>query len=230
MNNRFTSIFVVLFVLLSPFLKAQQNDAALWTSISLEKKIVKSLTVGVRQQARISNNISSLSNSNTNVGITYKPAKFMNIGLDYRFAQKSYINKRQTSEYFGIRHQLNLSMTFKYDISKFKLNYRAMLSNRVKDLSFDNVTPYKYYLRNRLVVKYPINRHFAPYIEQEFYYRFNDPDINKNRFNRMRSTAGLIYTFTESDEIDVYYRIRQDINSKFPQRDFIIGLGYTHVF
>ena len=134
-------MFFVLMIFFLYDTKAQlpQEDAALWTNMYLEKKIVKRFNVHLNQQVRFNNNISRFHFAYADVGLTYKVAKFMNATMDYVYIERHHISNKHNSEYFSTRHQFYFNLTFKYDINKFRLNYRTMVQAQIKDVySSDN--------------------------------------------------------------------------------------------
>ncbi len=228
--NILTGSFLFLFIILSfQQVKAQQNDAGLWANIYLEKKLVKHLNAHLNQQYRWNNNISTYHLGYADMGLTYKVAKFMNATLDYVFMERRYISNKYNSEYFSARHQFYFDLTFKYDINNLKIHYRSMVQAQIKDVySSEAGKVPSYYFRNKLTLQYNLSRRLKPYLACEIYYNFLHP--SGNEFDRTRYFGGIFYALSLQNELEFYYLIQRNYNVKDPTNDYVIGLGFSHIF
>ncbi|MBP3227955.1 MAG: DUF2490 domain-containing protein [Bacteroidaceae bacterium] len=78
---------LLLFLALLPALalQAQSDDFGLWTGIGFDKNINKQWTVGAGTDLRFEDNVSKVTRAGFDVGVTYKPFKFLRLGLGYAY-------------------------------------------------------------------------------------------------------------------------------------------------
>ncbi|MBK6640071.1 MAG: DUF2490 domain-containing protein [Bacteroidetes bacterium] len=107
----------------STFSVAQVNDAGLWTSINLEKKITKEIAVDLSQEFRFNENISELGSFFTEISAQYKLHKNLSIGAGYRF-----INKRELDDSYEKRHRMLFDLNTKEKISKIAVSAEFVFS------------------------------------------------------------------------------------------------------
>ncbi len=105
-----------------------------------------------------------------------------------------------------------------------------LVQMRMKNIytSEDGKIP-KFYERNKVSVKYDLNKFINPYVAFELYYPFYQ---EKHRgFSKSRSIIGLDYKITKKTDAEVYFLYQQKLNA-FNQtnRDFVYGLELSHQF
>ena len=69
---------------------AQSDDFGLWTSLGAEKDFGKKWTVSLGTEARFEDNVSKVSRMGFDFGVTYKPYKFLRVGVGYAFMRDRY--------------------------------------------------------------------------------------------------------------------------------------------
>jgi hypothetical protein len=108
------------------------------------------------------------------------------------------------------------------------LTYRGMLQGQVKDVYSSNkgVFP-QYYFRNKLTLRYNINKYFTPYIASELYYNFNTK--GHNGFSRSRYFVGLFYNLGSKSAIEIYYLIQQPLRMQAnTPLVLVLGIGFSN--
>ncbi len=68
--NKKSLLYIFLFTV--SIARAQVNDAGLWASVSLEKKINKQFDIGLSQEIRLIENYSELGSAFTELNLNYK--------------------------------------------------------------------------------------------------------------------------------------------------------------
>ncbi len=228
---------VILFLLCGTLGHAQQyyDDAQLWLSIFLEKKVTKNFFVHFNQQNRWVQNISQFGLAYADLGVTYKINKNIKVAGDYVFGQK------RKNDGFRTRHQFYVALFLKTEIKKWRLMYRNRLQLQYYDpyTSSDGTTPF-IYDRNKITVKYAATKRFEPYISEELYLPLNNPQLRG--FQRSRSFAGLIYNLTKDMQFDFYFgfqaqlangdwfKQKKSYDNSLLERNFIYGIGYSFSF
>jgi hypothetical protein len=217
-------VFVcLLLVLTNQNTFSQTQDFALWPNIYLQESLTKRLNVHLNQQTRFNENVSQLGYIYADMGFGYRLNKFMLVNLDYVFARK-----RNTDNFFHTMHQYYMSLVMKKNFRRYRLTYRVMLQEQNHQVfSSINGRDLQSYLRNKLTLRYELNKYFTPYIATELYYHFNTKSTNNN-FNRVRYLAGIFYHLRKNSDIELYYLIQQGLNEINPQRDYVIGIGFSN--
>ena len=224
MKNTITYYFLVfiLFCTLSNTY-AQRNDAAIWESITLEKRITPKTLVHFQQAARFGQNITSIKRTHYDLGLTFKINKNFSTSLDYRFITRFF-----TENGTSLRHRIQWNLILKKKINPFVFIYRHRMQGQLKDFysSEDGKTP-SYYSRSKITVKYEFNK-LSPYIAGELYTKI----INWNTLqsNRYRVFGGFDYQLNKMNELNLYYLFERRFNKYNPLTNYVIGIGFTHRF
>jgi hypothetical protein len=206
---------------------AQQylDDAAIWVNIYLEKKLNKHVDVHLNQQNRFNDNITEHGNSYADLGLTYNFNKHFSLMADYVF-----IERRKLDNTYSTRHQFYAAFIAKKEWGKWKFIYRNMLQSQVKNVysSYDGAVPV-WYNRNKLTIKYQLNKHFTCYTAQELYLPLYQAQ-NKG-LDRSRTFGGLFYKLTKHTELEGYFLYQHELNAFGPtNRVFVYGIGIEHKF
>lgn len=201
------------------------KDAALWANVYLEKKINKKLNVHLNHKSRIQYNMSEYQLGYADLGITYKFTKNIKVLADYVFAQR-----RRKDNTCSTRHQGYIALVVKKEIKNFTVSYRNMLQSQVRDafLSDDGRLPV-WYDRNKLTLKYKLDKRYSFYVAEELYlplYQARIPGLD-----RSRSFAGMFYNLTKKNALEFYFAYQRELRAK-NETDviFIYGIGFEHTF
>ncbi|CAN5432803.1 DUF2490 domain-containing protein [soil metagenome] len=216
---------VFLFLLVLPsFAKAQVNDAGLWTSINLDKKINKQFTINFTEELRFNENISELGNYFSEFSLEYKFNKMISASVGYRFIQK-----RNLDGYYSKRHRFISEIAFKKKLRNLavnlKLKYQSQYSNYYS--SETGKIPDQY-LRTKLQLKYDLNKRYTPSISGESFYFLNSKE--GVLFNNYRLTIGFNYEFSKKSSLDLAYLINKEIQVNDPWTSYITSIGWNYSF
>lgn len=221
-------LFFILFIYgISKISVAQVNDAQFWENINFEKFIRPKLVARINHEGRISENFTRPSFYYFDIGLNYKINKHIHATLAYVWGEK-----RKLDDTWSKRNQAYFDFTFRQKIKGFLLCDRQMFLWQVKDYftSRNGHLP-DYYLRNKITIKWCKTFRFQPYVASEIYYQMYGPDIPwQFHFNRIRYFAGIFYHPNLINEFEAYYLIDHHFNINNPPTNWVIGLGYTHVF
>ena len=69
-------LFLAVFSITTYFLNAQTSDLGMWNTVSVGKDITKKFNVGIDQELRLRENLSTINLVYTNFGVSYKFADF----------------------------------------------------------------------------------------------------------------------------------------------------------
>jgi hypothetical protein len=223
MNLKFIPIGLLLILLTTVFGYSQNNDFGIWPNIYLQKGLSKRLNIHINQQTRFNQNVSQLSYLYADMGFGYRLNKYMLVNLDYVIARK-----RNSDNFFSTRHQYYISLVMKKNIRRYRVTYRAMLQEQNHDvLSSKTGSILQSYFRNKVTLRYELNKFLTPYIASELYYHFNTRAVN-NSFSRIRYFVGVFYHLGKRSDLELYYLIQQDLNQINPQRNYVLGIGFSN--
>lgn len=208
--------------------KAQEEDAALWTGLTLEKKLTQSFALNLSQEVRWHDNIREIKTVFTDLGADFNITPNVRITANYRF-----INKRKKEDYFIQRHRYYSDF-----IIKKKLSKRWSISNRIRyqieknfyDGGEDDVAEHD--LREMLLLRYKTERKVKPYLGGEIFYRIPTSGLFDltGSFNQYRIRTGFDYAINIHHNIDLFYMIKKDINVRTPDSEYVIGANYKFSF
>ncbi len=199
---------------------SQVQDANLWMNVSVEKKIIQSLSISLNQEFRMNENITELGTFFTEIGATYKINKYFRISANYRF-----INKRRLDDSYSKRHRYFFDLTIRKKFSPVILSFRTRFQSQYTDVfsSEDGKIP-ACYSRNKLTIKYDDGNNLKPYFYAELFSPLKHPfDVF---IDNARFSAGLEYEINRMNTIDVFYIFQKEYNVNNPETDHVIGLGY----
>ncbi len=201
------------------------NDAGLWTTINLEKKMNKRLELFVTEEYRRKENFSQTNLFYTDIGFSLKPTGFLKLSLSYRFIQKY-----MEDDTYSFRHRMMLDILLKKKFGKITASFRERIQAEARDVyTSEDGKLREWYSRNKLELKYDLDKPITPYAAVEFRYQLNNPrDIELNKtWHRVRYVLGLDYKVNNRNSFSLYYLIQRGFNVSAPQNLYIVGLGYT---
>jgi hypothetical protein len=206
-----------------PAIRAQVNDAGLWTNITIEKKIIKGLDVILTEEVRMNENITEAGSFFTDIGADYKVFKGFKVGLFYR-----YINKRQLDNSYVRNHRFYADAAYKQKIKRFEAGYRIRFQTQYKGFNTSETgrVP-EWYFRQKVHLGYNTKSRFDPYLDGELWYRLGP---ERSRFDNLRISAGVVIKITKTQSIDIGYIINKEFNAADPCTDYVIFLGYKTSF
>lgn len=204
-----------------------ENDAGMWSTFTLQKKINKKISVVIDQELRLRENFQRVNLFYTNIGIDYKINKFFKLSPSYRAIQKMRFNNT-----LSYRHRLSLDATLKKKFNNIIFAERVRYQIEVQDFltSTKGKLP-EQFLRFKTDVKYDLNSKITPFVSFELRYqlrswRGNDMIYN-NGFHRVRNIIGADYQLNNKHSFTVYYLIQNEFNIANLENIYILGLAYT---
>lgn len=125
---------------------AQSDDFGIWTDVGVEKKFSKKLSLEGGVEARFEDNVSKVTRTGFNLGVTYKPWKFLRFGAGYAFMndwKDTEINAKYDTDLesgsttfsgYNIdkdfrrnKHRLYIQAVGKLDVGRFSFSLRERL-------------------------------------------------------------------------------------------------------
>lgn len=223
-------LIVLFFLLIAGYVTSQVNDAGYRQNICLERRITQQWDFHFNYQARINQNITNFYLTYGDFGLRYKLNKHIHLRADYVFAIR-----KDKDKIWNIRHQAYVALTLKQKIGHFTFSDRIRYQvqyQRVYSSEFGTIPDYR--LRNKGTAKYNNNSRYTYYVACEVYYKLNDYYKAKmpegHQFDRVRYFAGLFYQLNKVNEIELYYLVEKHFNVNNPTTNFVIGVGYSHIF
>jgi len=223
-----TLLTIFIFTILSVKVDAQEtkvvSDLEQWTSIGISKKLNDHWKLSLDQEFRFTNDISRFDTYLTDLGVDYKINKHFTVGANYRFYQN-----KNSEGLFQIQHRWNTDFQYKQKIDRFTLAYRLRFQNKDEDFFTSESNNNLYNLRNKFSVDYNIKKFkFDPFFSAEIYRQIED--INTTQLSKLRWTLGLEYSLKNFGDLELFYRIDNELNQSYNKDTYIIGLGYKFSF
>jgi hypothetical protein len=214
--------YVVIFVLLcNSSAISQDKDAQLWTSLSIEAKLVKKLTANVSQELRFNENITEAGTIYSDFGLEYKINKYFQVAVNYRF-----VEKRRRDNNYSYRHRMYVDIKFEKKLKPMKIQVRSRIQDEYANIGRESEGGIaEYYLRNKFSLKWDTEKPITPYLSVELFSPLKSRYYGA--FDNIRAATGVEYAFSKHHKIDIFYMIQKEINVSRPETDFVMGLGYS---
>ena len=244
-------LYLVALLMLPLASAAQSDDFGVWTSVGVEKKINKKVSVGLEAELRTRDDVSELDRWSVGLDGQYKITKWLKVSAGYSLLNDNNrkITYKETNgrpnklaEYWGVRHRFNVSLTGSRKFGNLQVSLRERWQYTYRpsktidqrwdydDEEFDN-KPKTYnargknVLRSRLQLSYDIpNCHVEPYASAE---AFNAWSVEK-----MRYTAGADWKISKKHAVGIYYlyqSVHDDDDDNEPNRH-VLGVEYKFKF
>lgn len=217
---------IVLVLLLLPSLTglAQVNDAGLWMSVNLEKKITPVFSAAFSQELRMNENISEAGTIFSDIGLQYEYGKHLKFAAFSRYSKK-----RRLDDMYDTRWSQYVDIAYKQDIKSFALNLRMRYQLKNSELlSASEGTTTTNLLIPKLTVKFDTDRRYKPYVFAEPYYNLGAP--YDKVLEQLRFCGGIEYKFNRMHAVDLHYIFQKKYTMKQPYSDYVIGLDYSFTF
>jgi len=200
------------------------GDLEQWTSVGISKKLGKNWKLSLDQEFRFTNNISQFDIYFTDFGVDYKLNKHFSLGANYRFYQN-----KNSDGIFQTQHRWSTDAEYKQKIDRFTLAYRLRFQNKDEDFFTSESSNNLYNLRNKFSLDYNIkNFKFDPFFEAELYRQIYDATTTE--LSKLRWTLGLEYSLKKFGDLEMFYRIDNELNQSYNKNTYIFGLGYKFSF
>ena len=229
-------------------------------NLGADIKLFKGFHLGIDEQLRLKNNMSSVDRLYTTVGLSYKFNDYVKVGAGYVSIMDWKPNKKD----WEFKHRFFAEVTGSYRAGfwTFSLREKFLLTNIGDHNEYENPTN-KMALKSRIQVKYRGFRvPIRPYVLFEARVALNDSRLSATynqseggytsfallgyddaHFNRYRSGIGADWKISKRSEFNLYYYFDYvtdkeidvkgtELKSLVYTRDMnsILGLGYTFSF
>ena len=208
-------VYLYICLLLVPLTTSSQvvNDAKLWSSVTLNKKI-EDFKLSYSQEFRLDENFSHVDKFFSEVGLDYKIVKNFSTSFGYRFARE---NDYENFNY-EINHRFDFGLEYQYEIEDWQIEYRIKYQTKTASPTENNPS----YLRNKFTLDYKKDD-FSPYISYELFYQFNEERV----LNRSRISLGAKLDITKKSAIKCFYTFENRFNTNNLEHNHIYGIGYS---
>jgi len=185
---------------------SQENDFQSWSTISVNKKVVKKTTLTVKSGLRLRENSTLYSKQFFDTRVKRKFNKNISYALGYRYAT-NWDKKLKLSN----KHRFYGDINYK---NKFIKRLSYSIRNRWQTQG--DMYGYKMTLRQKFSVSYNIRKtKLTPNIATEYFLNLEDG------INKFRSTITVSYPITKNLDFDLAYRIQQEFYVNNPETLFI---------
>lgn len=201
------------------------NDAGLWATFNIEKKLNKKFGLFLTEEYRRKENFTRTNLFYTDLGVFVKPLDFLKVSLAYRPIQK-YMDDNT----FSYRHRLMLDISVKKKFGNLTASFRERIQAEVRNVYSSEIGSVpEWYSRNKFELKYDLDKPVTPYVAVELRYQFNNPRaVESNKiWHRSRYVFGLDYKYNTKNSFGLYYLIQQEYNVSAPQNLYIVGIEYS---
>lgn len=197
----------ILLLLLTSFsVLAQENDFQTWHSLSLQKKIIKKTSLTLKSALRLRENSSLYSKQFFDLKLKRRYNKRVSFASGYRYST-NWDKELQSSN----NHRFYADINYRNNFVK-RLSY----SIRNRWQAQGDMDGYKMTLRQKFSVAYNIRKtKLTPSIATEYFLKLEEG------INKLRSTIGFSHPITKNMEFDLAYRIQQEFYMNNPETLFI---------
>lgn len=205
-----------IYLILSVQSYGQDKDFNGWTSIGLEKKINKKISIEGEFQLRFNNNARYLNGYYYSADFKYKINKKWRVILQSRY--------KTSNDQDVLRLGGGLNYDFKIKNLKFDIRQLYQADIRMYKFSSDFNHPIRHQLRSRLKFDYELNKKLNASLSPEAYWRFDEGELY---LARMRYAIGLDYEFINNIVVQIQYLVQPNYNPTgyLDEMDYILGLG-----
>jgi len=241
MENRIV-ILAVMAVAFSTSVKAQSDDFGIWTEANVEKKINTQLSLEGGLEMRTRDNVGEIDRWSAGVGASYKFNEWLKASAGYSFLydnnEKWNTKLTKVARYWGERHRLHADLTASYKVGNLSISLRErwqytyrpektvererISDGAIEDKTYSGKANHKW--RNRLQLKYRLNKMWRPYVNGETY-------VGKGGFDKLRLAAGTDIRLAKGHWLDVKYMFQKAYDDDDDEGNrHILGIGYTFKF
>jgi hypothetical protein len=233
--NKFCGLTFAIFAYV--FVSAQYlNDAQVWGSIYLDKKVSKHFDIHLKHQSRFTSNISQYTRGYADLGVTYRINKNIRVLADAVFGEKKKYNDN-----YSQRYTYYVAVILKKDIGRFRFSYRNMVQAKHNDLETSKYGYlFRYKERNKVTIRYEASKRFLFYTAHEVNLPLNNQ--NSRNFDRYRAYLGMLYNVTKHQQLELYFMVQTQLqkdnwykqDDSYPNtplnRYYVYGVGYNIEF
>lgn len=206
----------VLALLAGIMAQAQSASFAGRASVEADYKIVKGLHLSVGEEIRSNDNFSALGSLRTTVGLSYKPIKYLKVGVGYTLinpwknGKEIELADESTAKYYGFwapKHRFFADVTgiVRWGDVQFSLRERVQMDhNADSDMNIYQDPRNKVALRSRLGVKYKGWNVVEPYANFEIRTQLNGAWGSTYGNPKTKKDGTTYYDYTPAGYTHVY--------------------------
>lgn len=206
----------VLALLAGIMAQAQSASFAGRASVEADYKIVKGLHLSVGEEIRSNDNFSALGSLRTTVGLSYKPIKYLKVGVGYTLinpwknGKEIELADESTAKYYGFwapKHRFFADVTgiVRWGDVQFSLRERVQMDhNADSDMNIYQDPRNKVALRSRLGVKYKGWKVVEPYANFEIRTQLNGAWGSTYGSQQTKKDGTTYYAYTPAGYTHVY--------------------------
>jgi hypothetical protein len=203
---------------------AQVNDAGLWMSINLEKKLSQKWAVQFSEEVRMYENITEVGAFFSEISAEYRLNKTFAFSAGYRFT-----NRRNLDDSYGKRHRALFNVSIREKFGRIRTSLRIRYQKQYADVhSSETGKIPDNYLRTKLVLKADLDKRIVPFVNGELFFHFNSPD--GMLCDNYRVAAGIEYEFRKQSTLELSYLINREIQVSDPWTLYVISIGWNYIF
>jgi hypothetical protein len=200
----------------------QQSDFQFWPQVLVGYNLSDRFKVSLEEEVRLRENASLMRKELTDLGLTFKVAKFLRLSLNYRL-ELTFNNPDEKSWLNGVYGDIS----FRQKLQRFQFDYRIRFQSP-KIETVEEVSGLQQILKNRhkASVEYnikgiPLN----PSVEAEIFI----PIVRQQSLflNEYRLWIGLSYVINKKNTIGIKYGIQREVNVADPLTAYILGVSYS---
>jgi hypothetical protein len=201
-----------------------EDDARLWANLDISKSLSKRTSVQVVLQNRLTENLSRYTGYVT-IAADHRLSKYFRLTAGYAAGVKG--NDEQS--YDNVQ-QLFGGFTVRVRRQNFLMQFRSLFQATAKAYSlFNTVEDPQSYSRNRLMLRYDLNKRWEIFASCELYVPLNYR-YKYDYVSRTRSMAGLTHNLSKKQSITAFFILQHHLNyTRRSTRDFIYGVSYNIV-
>lgn len=229
---------------------AQDDDFGIWGEVNVEKKIDSRWDVDAGVEFRSRDNLKAADRWAFGADATFKITDWLKASAGYTLLddhrQKANTSGRKTSDYWGVRHRFNVSLTGSYSFGDLNISLRERWQYTYRpEKTVDRYWTYtdeeedryegevadqhtydaksKNVWRNRLQLKYKVSKMWRPYLNAETHV--------SNGLEKVRYSAGTEIRLSKHHWLDLKYLFQKTYGDDDEEGDrHVLGIGYTYKF
>lgn len=193
------------------------NDAVLWSSVGLEKKINERLSAEIEQQFRFVENYSYLNNAFSELGVSYKITKEFKITGSFRLSNR--FNER--IGYF-MQNRFTLDASYRLKVNKIAISFRTRFQNTFDSRGDRSNAIYN---RNKIALAYNVNNIINPSLFTDLYTPLNLGSDAAGIIDSYRLGVSNDLKAGKKITVSTAFIFQKDVGVSNPPKDYIVSVG-----
>lgn len=199
---------------------AQQQDFISMNAVHLRKRVSRSIEFGISNQTAFNQNIAELWILYHDAGVIWKIRPGLSTELHYRL-----VRLRNLDNFYENRSLFFHAIKFSESFGRFNISVR----NRTQQMVYadhwnDTYRGPRWYVRDRLALRYRLNYFWQPYISAEIFNPLNHPA--RKGIDQIRYGVGAVYNFSDRNRLDASFQVFSLINRSQDKRFYVLNLNY----